>query len=75
MVSRPAKNRPFLVLWIGQVLSQVADKVFFILLIALLDNYPPMPGFHNSMRSAIMIAFTLPAILLWLCRWHLCRSL
>jgi MFS family permease len=57
------KNRPFLALWTGQVLSQVADKVFFILLIALLDNYPPMPGFHNSMRSAIMIAFTLPAIL------------
>lgn len=57
------KNRPFLALWTGQVLSQVADKVFFILLIALLDNYPPLPGFHNSMRSAIMIAFTLPAIL------------
>lgn len=56
------KNRPFLALWSGQVVSQVADKVFFILLIALLDNYPPLPGLHNSMRSAIMIAFTLPAI-------------
>ena len=57
------KNRPFLALWSGQVLSQVADKVFFILLISLLETYPPLPGFHNSMRSAIMIAFTLPAML------------
>ncbi len=56
------KNRPFLALWIGQVLSQVADKVFFVLLIALLATYPPLPGFRNSMRSVIMIAFTLPAI-------------
>jgi len=56
------KNRPFLALWSGQVLSQVADKVFFVLLIALLVNYPPLPGFKNSMRSALMIAFTLPAI-------------
>jgi len=56
------KNRPFLALWSGQVLSQVGDKVFFVLLIALLVEYPPLPGFQNSMRSAIMIAFTLPAI-------------
>ncbi len=56
------KNRPFLALWTGQVLSQVADKVFFVLLIALLVNYPPLPGFRNSMRSVLMIAFTLPAI-------------
>lgn len=56
------KNRPFLALWSGQVLSQIADKVFFVLLIALLVNYPPLPGFRNSMRSAVMIAFTLPAI-------------
>lgn len=57
------KNGPFLALWSGQVISQIADKVFFVLLIALLDKYPPLPGFHNSMRSAIMIAFTLPAIM------------
>lgn len=57
------KNQPFLALWSGQVVSQVADKVFFILLIALLGSYPPLPGLHNSMRSALMIAFTLPAIL------------
>ncbi len=56
------KNKSFLALWIGQLLSQVADKVFFILLIALLENYQPAAGMKNSMRSTLMIAFTLPAI-------------
>lgn len=56
------KNKPFLALWIGQLLSQVADKVFFVLLIALLENYQPLAGMKNSMRSTLMIAFTLPAI-------------
>ncbi len=57
------KNKPFLALWSGQLLSQVADKVFFILLIALLENYQPAVGMKNSMRSTLMLAFTLPAIL------------
>jgi predicted MFS family arabinose efflux permease len=57
------KNRSFMVLWFGQLVSQVADKVFFVLLISLLENYQPPRGFENSMRSALMIAFTLPAIL------------
>ena len=56
------KNRPFLALWIGQLLSQVADKVFFVLLISLLGNYETTLG-QNSMRSILMLAFTLPAIL------------
>lgn len=56
------KNRPFLILWVGQIVSQVADKVFFILLIALLENYQTSLMGANSMRSAIMVAFTLPAI-------------
>ncbi len=56
------RNRPFLMLWSGQVLSQIADKVFFVLLIALLVDYLPLPGFQSSMRSAVLIAFTLPAI-------------
>jgi predicted MFS family arabinose efflux permease len=58
------RNRPFLSLWLGQIFSQVADKVFFVLLIALLVNYQPPPGWENSARSALMIAVTLPAILL-----------
>jgi MFS family permease len=56
------KNRPFLALWLGQILSQVADKVFFVFLIALLVSYQPPPGWENSVRSALMIAITLPAI-------------
>ena len=66
------KNRPFMTLWVGQLLSQLADKVFFVLLIALLVNYQA-PTFQlgsftwaippNSMRSTLMIAATLPAIL------------
>jgi MFS family permease len=57
------KNRAFMVLWFGQLLSQVADKVFFVLLISLLESYQSPQMFENSMRSAVMIAFTLPAIL------------
>ncbi|MEH2212359.1 MFS transporter [Nostoc sp.] len=58
------KNRGFMLLWIGQLLSQLADKVFFVLLIALLENYPPLPGLaQNSMYSTLMLSFTIPAIL------------
>jgi len=57
------KNRSFLALWAGQILSQVADKVFFVFLIALLVNYQPPASLENSARSALMIAITLPAIL------------
>lgn len=59
------KNRNFMLLWIGQLLSQLGDKVFFVLMVALLENYPPLPGWaENSMYSILMVAFTLPAILL-----------
>lgn len=62
------KNRPFLALWTGQLISQIADKIFFVLLIALLNekSYLPPPWFpitENAMRSTVMVAFTLPAIL------------
>lgn len=57
------KNQPFLKLWIGQVLSQIGDKVFFVFIIALLATYQIPPSWENSARSALMIAITLPAIL------------
>ncbi|MBR8839798.1 MAG: MFS transporter [Stigonema ocellatum SAG 48.90 = DSM 106950] len=58
------KNRGFMLLWIGQVVSQLADKVYFVLIIALMENYPPPPGLAaNSMYSTLMVAFTVPAIL------------
>ncbi len=58
------KNRPFLFLWGGQLLSQIADKVFFVLLTTdLLDIYQPNPDFKNSARSTLMLVFTIPAII------------
>lgn len=57
-------NRPFLQLWSGQIISQVADKIFFVLLIALVVNYEVAGTPQNSMRSAVMIANTLPAVFL-----------
>lgn len=57
------QNRAFTNLWAGQIISQLADKIFFVLLIALVVNYqPPRFFFENSMRSAVMIANTLPAV-------------
>ncbi|MEH2164810.1 MAG: MFS transporter [Nostoc sp.] len=58
------KNRAFMLLWLGQLVSQLADKVFFVLMIALLENYSPLPGLaRNSMYSTLMLSFTIPAIL------------
>ncbi|MEA5581471.1 MFS transporter [Nodularia harveyana UHCC-0300] len=58
------KNRSFMLLWIGQLLSQLGDKIFFVLMVALQENYTPPPGLApNSMYSILMLAFTLPAIL------------
>jgi len=57
------KNRPFMVLWFGQLVSQIADKLFFVLLISLACSYQS-PPFANSMPSALRVAFTLSAILL-----------
>jgi MFS family permease len=56
------KNRPFLSLWTGQILSQIADKVFLVLLIVLLEVYTVPPEWKNSARSALLIANTLPAV-------------
>ncbi|GAA6620350.1 MFS transporter [Scytonema sp. NUACC26] len=58
------KNRSFMLLWMGQMLSQLADKVLLVLLVAMLKNYQPSSGLpENSMYSTLMVAFTLPAIL------------
>ena len=58
------RNRPFLALWTGQLLAQVADKIFYVLLIILLKTggYTPAQNFENSMLSMVMIAYTVPAI-------------
>ena len=55
-------NRAFVVLWAGQIISQLADKFFFVLLITLVGDYQPPENIENSMRSSVMIANTLPAV-------------
>lgn len=58
------ENPRFLILWTGQVFSQLADKVYLVLMIALIAGHfqgenQPISGWV----SAIMITFTVPAIL------------
>ncbi len=57
------KNRGFMLLWIGQLLSQLADKVLLVLLIALLTKYLPANVVDDTGRFYLYMAFTIPAIL------------
>ncbi|KHG41878.1 MULTISPECIES: MFS transporter [Aphanizomenon] len=57
------KNRGFMLLWIGQLISQLADKVFFVLMIALLKLYLPSNEINGDARFYLYMAFTVPAIL------------
>jgi predicted MFS family arabinose efflux permease len=55
------KNRDFLFLWLGQIFSQLPDKVFIILVIALMSAHFKEAG--ASMQSAFFVAHSMPAIL------------
>lgn len=58
------KNFNFLALWSGQVCSQLADKVYLVLMIALITSqFQPESQSISHWVSAIMIAFTIPAVL------------
>ena len=58
------RNGNFLTLWSGQVFSQMADKIYLVLMIAIISSTYESPGQSISgWVSAIMIAFTIPAIL------------
>ena len=58
------KNRRFLVLWSGQVFSQLADKVYLVLMIAIIaSRFQEENQSISGWVSAIMIAFTIPAVL------------
>jgi predicted MFS family arabinose efflux permease len=57
------KNRGFMLLWIGQLISQLADKVFFVLMIALLKLYLPVNSAGDDGRFYLYMAFTVPAML------------
>jgi len=58
------KNRNFLALWGGQLFCQLADKVYLVLMIALINTQ--FQGSDQSISgcvSVLMIAFTIPAVL------------
>jgi MFS family permease len=58
------RNRSFLTLWSGQVFSQIADKIYLVLMIAIISSTFKSPGQSISgWVSAMMIAFTIPAVL------------
>ncbi len=58
------RNRDFLTLWSGQVFSQIADKIYLVLMIAIISTRFKTPDQSISgWVSAIMIAFTIPAVL------------
>lgn len=58
------RNRNFLTLWGGQVFSQLADKVYLVLMIALIASRFQSAGQTISgWVSTLMIAFTIPAVL------------
>ena len=58
------KNRHFLLLWIGQVFSQLADKIYLVLMIVLIEShFAADPDTISSWGGAIMIANTIPAVL------------
>lgn len=58
------KNIQFLILWSGQIFSQLADKVYLVLMIAIIASRFQLPNQPISQWvSPIMIAFTIPAVL------------
>lgn len=61
---RVLQNRNFLTLWLGQVFSQLADKVYLVLMIAIISARFDTPAQSiSSWVAAVMIAFTIPAVL------------
>ncbi len=58
------KNRQFLTLWAGQVFSQIADKIYLVMMIALIDGrFQQENQVISGWVSSIMVAFTIPAML------------
>lgn len=58
------KNYRFLTLWSGQVFSQLADKVYLVLMISIIaSHFQRADQTISGWVSAIMIAFTIPAVL------------
>ncbi|MFM6408093.1 MAG: arabinose efflux permease, partial [Microcystis sp.] len=58
------KNPRFLILWAGGIFSQLADKFYLVLMISLIaTHYQKADQSISGWVSAIMIANTIPAVL------------
>ncbi|MDM9379274.1 MFS transporter [Chlorogloeopsis sp. ULAP01] len=58
------RNPNFLALWGGQVFCQLADKVYLVLMIALINTHFQIGDRTiSTWVSALMMAFTIPAVL------------
>jgi MFS family permease len=58
------KNPNFLALWGGQVFCQLADKVYLVLMIALINSqFQAGNQSISAWVSALMMSFTIPAVL------------
>jgi MFS family permease len=55
------KNRAFLALWIGQIFSQLGDRIVFVAFVAVITQ---LYGGAERYTSFLYVAFTIPAILL-----------
>ncbi len=58
--SEVLSNRAFLSLWLAQVFSQVADKIYFILMVDLVTALTNNDG---TWTSAALVAYTIPSVL------------
>lgn len=63
------RNRQFMSLWIAQVFSQFADRVVFVIFVAILtaNDQATIGGRHfesAQLTSMLYVAFTIPAVLL-----------
>jgi MFS family permease len=72
------QNKTFVALWVGQIFSQLADRIIFVVFITLIVTHF---GAQGSLKSFLYIAFTIPAVLLtavagvFVDRWHRRRTL
>ncbi len=55
------KNKNFLFLWLGQVFSQLGDRVTFVVFVAVIAS---SFSASTSLQSYLYVAFTIPAVLL-----------
>jgi len=56
------KNKSFLALWIAQIFSQLADRVIFVVFVAVIAN--KFVSTSTAPQSFLYVAFTIPAVLL-----------